>query len=232
LDVFVASKKGNVLLVNEGGGKFRSVDPVSVGLPAESVAAVWVDYDNDAAMDLHVVPDGIFRQDRPGHFTRTGLLALPADKYQAAVINWFDRDDDGFQDVVVALEDNASLWRWWERAYKKGDVRGQDDRFDWKVLAYRNRTQGAHWLQVQLVGLAGNPQAIGAAVTLVSPKGRQARQVGAHEGSYFSEGHYRLYFGLGAEKGPASLEIRWPDGRLQTLTGLPIDRLTTIRQPG
>jgi hypothetical protein len=232
LDVFVASKRGNVLLVNQDGGRFKSVEPTSIGLPTDSVAAAWVDYDNDGRMDLHVVPEGILRQDSGGRFVRTGLLALPALKYQAAIINWYDRDNDGDQDVVVALQENASLWRWWDKLHKSGDVKGKDDRFDWKMLAYRNLTQSPNWLQLQLAGAAGNPEAIGAHVTLTTKSGRQARQVGSHEGAYLSHGHYRLYFGLGDETAPLSLDIQWPDGTRQTLEDVAINQRLTIKQPG
>lgn len=232
LDVFVASKRGNVLLVNEGGGKFRSVEPASIGLPAQSVAATWVDYDNDGRMDLHVVPEGLFRQDPVGRFVRTGLLALPAAKYQAAIINWFDRDNDGAPDVVIALQENASMWRWWDKLHKSDDVKGEDDRFDWKILAYRNLAQKSNWLQLQLAGAAGNLEAIGAHVTLRTISGQQARQVGSHEGSYLSQGHYRLYFGLGDQKGPVSLEVLWPDGIRQTQKDVPVNQRLTLKHPG
>lgn len=230
LDVFVASKRGNVLLANEGGGKFRAVDPASIGLPAQSVAAAWVDFDNDGRMDLHVVPEGLFRQDPSGRFVRTGLLALPAAKYQAAIINWYDRDNDGALDVVIALQENASLWRWWDRLHKSSDVKGKDDRFDWAIQAYRNLNRGTHWLQLQLAGQAGNPEAIGARVTLTTPSGRQVRQVGSHDGAYLSQGHYRLYFGLGDTKGPLSLDILWPDGTAQSVTPVAVDQRLTVRQ--
>lgn len=231
LDVFVASKRGNVLLVNEGGGRFRSVDPASLGLPAQSVAATWVDYDNDGRMDLHMVPEGLYRQDAAGRFHRTGLLALAAAKYQAAIVNWYDRDNDGDLDVVIALQENASMWRWWEKLYKSADVKGNDDRFDWKVLGWRNLTpSSASWLELELTGAGANPEAIGAHVVLTSAAGRQARQVGSHEGAYLSQGHYRLHFGLGAEKGPVSLQIRWPDGIRQTMPDVQVGQRLVMRQ--
>lgn len=232
LDVFVASKRGNVLLVNQGGGKFASVVPASLGLPSESVAATWVDYDNDGRMDLHVIPEGLFRQDPSGRFVRTRLLALPSAKYQSAVINWYDRDNDGDLDVVMALQENAALWRWWDKLYKGHDVKGKDNRFDWRILGYRNLAQEFNWLQLQLAGPPGNPEAIGAHVTLQKRFGQQATQVGSHEGSYLSHGHYRLYFGLGNEKGPLSLEIRWPDGTRQTLKDVAINQMLTVKHPG
>jgi ASPIC and UnbV/FG-GAP-like repeat len=231
LDVFVASKRGNVLLVNDGAGKFRSMSPASIGLPADSVAAAWVDYDNDGRMDLHVVPDGLFRQDPGGRFVRTGLLALPAAKYQAAIINWYDRDNDGDLDVVMALQENASLWRWWDKLHKSGDVKGKDNRFDWEVLGYDNVKPESSWLQLQLVGKAGNAEAIGAQVRLRTKSGQQTRQVGSHDGAYLSHGHYRMYFGLGGDSGPVSLDITWPDGTRQTLDDVAINQRLTLKAP-
>lgn len=231
LDVFVASKRGNVLLVNEGGGKFRSVGPASIGLPAQSVAAAWVDYDNDGRMDFHAIPEGLMRQDAAGRFHRTGLLALAAAKYQAAIVNWYDRDNDGDLDVVIALQENASMWRWWEKLTKSDDVKGDDDRFDWKMLGRRNLTpSSANWLELELTGASANPEAIGAHVLLTSAAGKQARQVGSHDGAYLSQGHYRLHFGLGAEKGPVSLQIRWPDGTRQTVADVQVGQRLAIRQ--
>lgn len=231
LDVFVASKKGNVLLVNRNG-KLVSVDPASLGLPTHSAAATWVDYDNDGRMDLHVVPDGLVRQRSDGRFEQTGLLALAQGRYQAAIINWFDRDNDGTQDVIIALQENATLWRWWDKLIKSSDVKGdRDARFDWKTLSYHRQQNSNHWLELKLAGLAGNPEAIGAYVTLTTKSGRrQARQVGVHDGSYFSQGHYRLYFGLGDETASVSLDIRWPNGNRQSLRDVSTDRLLTVAQ--
>lgn len=231
-DVFVASKRGNVLLANRGAGRFEAVPLAAAGLPPDSVAAAWVDYDNDGRIDLHLVPQGLFRQGADGRFTGTGLLALPAAKYQAAIINWFDRDNDGDLDLVVVLQENASLWRWWDRLHKRGDVKGQDDRFDWSVVARRNLANGAHWLQVDLAGPAGNPSGIGAHLTLKTAARSQVRQVGAHDGAVLSQGHYRAYFGLGDQTSPVTLDVRWPDGKVQTLREVRVDQRIVVQHPG
>jgi hypothetical protein len=230
LDAFVASKTGNVFLANQGGGKFRAVDPASMGLPKESVAAAWVDYDNDARPDLHVVPQGIFHQNTKRTFEATGLLSLPEKKYQAAIINWFDRDNDGALDVVMALEENHSLWRWWQKPFKSENVKGKDDRFTWFIQGYRNVGAKNHWLQLNLKGSPGNRQAIGARVTVSTPEGQQTQTVGASEGAYLSQGHYRLYFGLGSQSRISSIKVTWPDGQSQELKDTQGDRLLTIEQ--
>jgi hypothetical protein len=230
LDVFVASKRGNVVLLNDGG-KFRSVDPANLGLPSESVAAAWVDYDNDGRLDLYTVPQGLYRQVPEGRFKATGLLTLAALKYQAAIPLWYDKDNDGAPDLLVALQDNASLWRWWERPFKsKAEERGEDDRFRWKMLAYDNVGGRNHWLQLELVGAPGNRQAIGARVTLVTPEGRQHREVGASDSAFLSQGHYRLYFGLGNRAKADEVRILWPDGTAQVLRDVPAGRLMTVRK--
>lgn len=231
LDIFVSSKKGNVFLRNDGG-KYVAVEPASLGLPASSVAAAWVDFDNDGRLDLHTVPEGVFHQKADGKFEATGMLALRPLAYQAAIINWFDRNNDGALDVLVALEDNASLWRWWQKPFKHKDVKGKDDRFTWQLLHYRNQGATGHWLQLNLVGAAGNRQAIGARVTLTTPSGKQTQTVGASEGAYLSQGHYRLYFGLGAHEQIPVIQIHWPNGQTQELNNVKADRLLTIRQDG
>jgi hypothetical protein len=226
LDVFSASKTGNTVLLNDGSGRFSIVDPATLGLPVESATASWVDFDNDGLIDLYAVPQGLFRQRRDHTFEATGLLTLPPHKYMAAIANWADFDNDGRRDLLLASLENFAKWRWWEKVGKTSE-----DRFAWNLKAYRNVVDnGNHWLQVRLVGKPGNPQAIGARVTVRTTDGLQTQQVGLNDGAYFSQGHYRLYFGLGAKAQADRMEIRWPDGQVQELTDVKGDRLQVIRQ--
>ena len=227
MDAFIASKKGNTLLVNQDG-HYIAVEPSALGLPKASVAAIWVDYDNDGLLDLHTVPEGLFHQEKDQHFTATNIFALSRNKYQAAFIHWFDMDNDGKLDVLMALQDNASLWRWWERPFKSKNVKGKDDRFRWKLLAYRNVGAQGHWLQMELRGAKGNREAIGARITLVTPTGRQDRVVGSNESSYFSQGHYRQYFGLGNQTRIDYINIQWPDGLLQKIENVNVDQVLKV----
>jgi hypothetical protein len=227
LDVFSASKTGNALLLNDGSGHFSIVDPATIGLPEESVTASWVDFDNDGLPDLYSVPQGLFRQRRDHTFEATGLLALPPHKYMAAIATWADFHNDGRRDLLLARLENFSQWRWWERIIH----RDSEDRFSWHLSAYRNVVaNGNHWLEVRLVGKPGNPQAIGARVTVRTVDGQQLQQVGLNDGAFFSQGHYRLYFGLGPHARADALTIRWPDGQVQDLKGIEGDRLHVIKQ--
>jgi len=226
LDVFSSSKTGNTLLLNDGSGKFSIVDPATIGLPDESVTASWVDFDNDGLPDLYAVPQGLFRQRRDHTFEATGLLTLPPHKHMAAIANWADFDNSGRRNLLLASLENFSKWRWWEKLRKNSE-----DRFAWNLQAYRNLTDnGNHWLEVRLVGKQGNPQAIGARVTLRTVDAQQTQQVGLNDGAFFSQGHYRLYFGLGSQARADRLEIRWPDGQVQELTSVEGDRLQVIHE--
>jgi hypothetical protein len=141
----------------------------------------------------------------------------------AAIANWGDLDNDGTRDVVVALLENFSHWPWWKALYN-----GTEDRFTWDLIAHRNADRSNHWLQAGLSRAAGNPQAIGARVTVRTSDSQQLREVGSGEGALFSQGEYPLYFGLGPHHRVDELRVRWPDGSSQVLRDIVGDRLLVI----
>ena len=46
--------------------------------------------------------------------------------------------------------------------------------------------------------------------------------------SYYSQNDLRLHFGLGSTVRVDALEIRWPDGKTETLRGVLADRVVRI----
>jgi hypothetical protein len=222
LDVFSSSKRGNVILENHEG-TFRSLNPADLGLPASSLNSAWVDYDNDGAMDLYSVPQGLYKQTDSGHFRRTDLLAVEPRLYQAAIIHWYDRDNDGKRDLLLALNENPSLWRWWQRPF-----RSEGDANAWRFRSWRNAVPDQHWLQIDVEGLEGNRQAIGTSVSVTTTQGIQQQVVGINDSSFFSQGHYRLYFGLGADASAEKVAIRWTDGNSLTLENVPGNQLVRV----
>jgi hypothetical protein len=221
LDIFSASKKGNIFLSNSKGN-FISLEPQSVGLPATSITANWVDYDNDGLQDLHTIPQGIYKQTKRNSFEQTGLLSFPDEQYTAAIGNWFDIDNDGRRDVLIAFGLNRAFKRWWQILPEKRP------RSTYPIKTYRNTAANNHWLQIKLVGGEDNRQAIGTRVTVKTPDGLQVQEVGATAGAFFSQGPYRLYFGLGRNKMVENMSVRWSDGVEQEFTNVSVDRLLTI----
>jgi hypothetical protein len=120
-------------------------------------------------------------------------------------------------------------WAEWVAKILGGQKRFGKLSYFWQSRFFLNKNIENHWLQVQLVGPPSNRQAIGARVTVVTPAGRQMQQVGGAEGSHYSQGHYRLYFGLGTHPKPSKINVTWPDGHATEILDPAGDRLVKIQ---
>ncbi len=205
-DLLLSSEKNNTLFVNEGG-TFVAIRGTSIGLPETSVTANWVDYDNDGLVDIHMIPDGIFRQQTDHTFVSVPFPELQFTwPLKLGRATWFDYDNDGARDVLAHAKKPSFI----------------EHRF------LRNEEATGHWLEVDLTYARGNRQAIGALVQVVSASRTQTQWVGQSEGSHFSQGHYRLYFGLGDDPVADSVLVTWPDGSTQDLGRSAGDELVQI----
>ncbi|HEX6861304.1 MAG TPA: CRTAC1 family protein [Thermoanaerobaculia bacterium] len=93
---------------------------------------------------------------------------------------------------------------------------------------YENVTSPAGgWLQVDLAGRGKNTAAIGARVELEAGGRKQVRETRTGS-SYLSQSALTLHFGLGAAARADRLTIRWPDGKVQVLTGVPGKRRVVV----
>ena len=117
-----------------------------------------------------------------------------------------DLDNDGQLDVVVAVLDDAPL-----------------------IL--RNNGTANHWLGISLAGSKSNRQGIGARLTVTTLSGQKRIFDVNSAGSYLSSNDTRVVAGLGAAKAVRSVEVRWPSGRVQTITNPPVDRYMRIDEP-
>ena len=88
-----------------------------------------------------------------------------------------------------------------------------------------------HWIELRLVGRRSNRDGIGAEVRLTTASGAIRHATARTAGGYLSVGDRRVHLGLGEEKGVQSIEIRWPSGIVQRLTGVAVDRILTVTEP-
>jgi hypothetical protein len=116
-----------------------------------------------------------------------------------------DLNNDGQMDVVIATVDGAPL-----------------------IL--RNNGTKNHWLGLTLAGAKGNRAGFGARITVMDSTGRKQIFDVSNAGSYLSASDPRTLVGLGAATSVASIEIRWPGGRTQTLANPPVDKYLTITE--
>ena len=104
---------------------------------------------------------------------------------------------------------------------------------DSKPAILKNVTQPAgHWVALRLIGDVNKKSpsdAIGATVYLTTNKIRQRQDVVSGT-SYASQNDLTLHFGLGSATRIDKLEVRWPNGVLETVAIQAIDRKVTIAQ--
>jgi enediyne biosynthesis protein E4 len=118
-----------------------------------------------------------------------------------------DFNNDGAVDVLVSMNGGAPL------------------------LLKNQAAAGNHWLGVRLMGKKANPDAIGAKITWYAGDLKRTR-LKKGGGSYLSAHDPREVLGIGKRTKIDKLEIQWPQpsGRMETFTGLPLDRYITITE--
>jgi hypothetical protein len=101
-----------------------------------------------------------------------------------------------------------------------------------RIIRARNLGPGGHWLELDLTGPAGNEQAIGARAQVRCGSHRSFGFVGQSDDSRYSQGHYRLYFGLGGCAKQARVTVRWPDRTHGSFGPLRTGRVARLVYPG
>ena len=128
----------------------------------------------------------------------------PGFAYGAA---YADLDNDGTLDLVVNnIDAPASIYE---------GIRATGD--------------SAHYLQIKLDGASPNRRGVGTTLILTAGGRKQYLYHSPYRG-YMSSMETLEQFGLGRATQVDSLEVIWPDGRSQVLTGVGADRVVTVRQ--
>ncbi len=96
------------------------------------------------------------------------------------------------------------------------------------LLRSATRNQN-HWVLIRLEGVKSNRSAIGARVACLTGKLRQVEEVRSG-GSFFSQNDLRVHFGLGAATRIDLLEIRWPSGLVDRISGRDADQIIHVRE--
>ncbi|MCP4593934.1 MAG: CRTAC1 family protein [bacterium] len=218
VDILVPDMGSSCLYRNLGGGMFEDVavrSGLSSGLTQlHSWGGVLADLDLDGDVDafltngsawrLEAQPNRLFVNDGRGRFS--AVAWEPGAAFTSRGVSAGDLDNDGDVDLLVANL-NASP----------------------NILRNDTPRAGRHWLSVQLVGLPPNRDALGAVVRLRYGGRIQVRRR-VSGGSYLSQHDGRLHFGLGEHRAVERLEVDWPDGTRQVVSGVPTDGLVVVRQ--
>jgi len=234
LDLFVTNfdNEYNALYKNLGSNGFLDVS-LETGVGAPSIPYVgwgtaFADFDNDGCPDLLVVNGHVYPQielaksDTQMGFVQdlllhrnlgngtfeeisqeAGLRKLPLRSRRGAAFG--DLNNDGLIDVVIT---------------NVGEL----------PTVLLNTTQNQNnSLTFRLIQSGPNRDAIGSRLTLKTNRRTMVQEVAAG-GSYLSQNDLRIHFGLASDEKPVSAEVRWSDGKAETITGFQPNYIATVTQ--
>jgi hypothetical protein len=254
LDIYVTNitddymKEGNFMWKNNGNLTFTDVSrETNTYDTGWGWGAKFFDYDNDGWLDLYVtngwvsagsesyVPDVFEMIIKPGidladarNWPPMGTKSLSG--YQKKRLFHNERGqaftDQAPKYGVDSIRDGRGI------ATADFDNDGRVDMFvanaNGQPFLYRNTMPNAgHWAEFALRGVKSNALGVGAQVRVTAGGRTQLRFVDGGNG-FAGQSSMRLHFGLGAATAIDKVEVRWPSGEKQTLTGVPIDKLTKI----
>jgi hypothetical protein len=225
-DIFVTNfaDEYNTLYHGDGGLSFTDVSyaakVAAISLPYVGWGTKFFDYDNDGWVDLFVVNGHVYpqipdykqrklvhRNNRNGTFTEVAeQLGTPLMEKRAGRGAAFgDFDNDGDVDILVNDLDGPPQL-----------LRNDGGNLNNSVL-------------IKTVGVKSNRDGIGARVKIVSGDLTQIDEVRSGD-SYISQSDLRLHFGL--EKGTRIdlIEIRWPSGTVDKITGASANKILTVQE--
>ena len=223
------SDERSTLYRNRGEGDFDEAT-VEAGMGRNTRYVGWgtgfFDFDHDGLEDLllvngHVFPEVdrldtdiryreraiLYRNLGKGRFADISLAAGPGvlERHAARGAAFGDADGDGAVEVLINNQNEAPT-----------------------LLDQRTRPAGG-WIVLALEGTKSNRSAIGARAELTAGGRTQVREVRSG-GSYLSQSDLRLHFGLAESKTAEKVEIRWPSGGRQTVTGLAAGQVHEVRE--
>ena len=214
---------------NEGNGLFVDEAPRSeVGrntLVTLGFGCFFFDYDNDGWPDILVAdghieneiervqkrvsyaePPHLFRNLGGGKFQEVtaqmgSAFASPKVARGAA---YADIDNDGAVDVLMTTN-GGRAW------------------------LFHNEGGTNHSLRIKLVGTKSNRDGIGAVVKVTSGGAKQWQMLRSGS-SYLSQSELVLTFGLGDATKADAVEVQWPSGQIEKLSGVTGDQMVTIEE--
>jgi hypothetical protein len=226
LDLFITNfdDEYNVLYHNDGHNAFTDVSYAAklaeVSLPYVGWGTKFFDYDNDGWLDLfaangHAYPqrDHYRQRELLHHNNRDGTFSEVAAQMGASLMQervgrgvaFGDIDNDGDIDIVV------------------NDLDGSPQ------LLRNDGGNSNNSVLIKTVGVNSNRDGIGARVKIVSGDLTQIDELRSG-GSYISQNDLRLHFGLEKRTTIDLIEVRWPSGVIDKVTGLSANRIVTIKE--
>ena len=237
----------NRLFLSDGQGKFLDATTDDIGDPGWAFGVAAGDFDGDGDLDIFQASTGgeiLYRSTMllnigDGAFLdvtdAVGLGELIEESIR--FVSMADLDNDGDLDLITEsprylfLNDGDGTFSDVSSQQPEGilgtigdlNLDGFLDLWGWGI--YQNLGNENHYLRVVLEGTESNRSGIGTRL-IVTVGGRQLMRE-TRSGNGFHQQDLVAHFGLGSETRVDQLEIRWPSGQVDVLTGISVDQ--TIR---
>lgn len=216
-DFFVANNQflGNHLYRNNGNLTYTNIAE-SAGVIAFDLcwSGLWIDYDNNGWMDLHVATEFTGPENPPRNyfyvnnedetFTESGVeLGLALDNHSTYATAQGDWNMDGYPDFVShsAAPHPSKLW----------ENTGGDN----------------NYFAVTLEGVVANRDAIGSTIYCYSGGMAQMRYTACGE-NFLGQDSQRKIFGVGQAETIDSLVVHWLSGNTDRLYALPVSQTVHV----
>ena len=222
------SEELNTLYENRGDGLFEDVTQkagLGSGFLPLGFGTKMFDIDNDGDLDLHVTN---------GHVIDNVKLYQPKLSYEQADL-LYENVGGRFKDV--SAESGPAM-----RALRVG--RGlavadfdNDGSLDVAISSLGRKAvllknvgpRQGNWLEVRAEGTKSNRFGLGTTLRVQTAGRLQVREIN-NAASYLSANDTRLHVGLGDAAAVQQLDVLWPSGLRQTLTGVKANQILTIRE--
>ena len=228
-DIFVANIDQELFSLYHNQKDLSFVDQPGEIAQATRLLSGWglkfFDYDNDGDPDLILAnghPDDMVEvqtttvkykepllmfENIDGKYKNVSAQSGPAFKkdYPARGLSVGDYDNDGDLDVLIINNGEAPL-----------------------LLKNEGGNRG-NWVGLQLVARASNPGAVGAIINWEAGGTKRSRYK-TSGGSFLSSHDPREVLGIGQAAKIESIEIKWPSGKVDRLTGVPINKYIKVTE--
>jgi hypothetical protein len=219
------------LYANEGNGLFIDEAPSSTigqaSLLTLTFACFFFDADLDGLLDIFAANGHV--SDDINHVQPKVTYAQPAHLF---------RNLGGKKFENVSTKYGTALQ---QRVVARGAAYGDfDNDGDLDLLITTNngparllRNDGGnrnHMLRVKAIGTESNRDGIGAKVRVTTESGSVRQAMMKTGSSYCSQSELPLTFGLGTSTSVKSIEITWPNGKLERLPGTTADQVVTVQE--
>jgi enediyne biosynthesis protein E4 len=221
------SDDSSSLYHNNGNGTFSSTI-FEAGLSLNTRFLGWgtmfIDVDNDGRPDILAVNGHVYPEVDSHHLGST---------YREPRLLYWNAGNGKFKDLSPqcgpgCTEPQSSrglaigdLWNDGRLSAVVNNMGGQP------MLLVNQARNKHHWLGVVTRGTTSNHDGIGAKVTVVAGGHRFVQEVRSGS-SYISNNDMRLHYGLGSNTEVDRIEVRWPNGNIETFPGGSADRFVTL----